>query len=159
LDSLPLKMGPIGCPETSVRNCHYSLQNNPEERSSHPLRGGSLQSCMIWLFKYSISRDKFIVTSNDLWVKWTKEPTNGVWLFYIGACTVFNNTRRLWGRWLQLPDGFISHSLLFRVRGCNDLSLHIFWAGCGAAFPRIFFAVWWTRLYFSSRITLVVLVT
>jgi len=31
----PLKMGPIGCPETSVRNYHYSLCNNPEERSSH----------------------------------------------------------------------------------------------------------------------------
>jgi hypothetical protein len=27
-------MGPIGCPETSVRNYHYSLRNNPEERSS-----------------------------------------------------------------------------------------------------------------------------
>jgi len=27
--------GPIGCPETSVRNCHYSLRNNPEERSSY----------------------------------------------------------------------------------------------------------------------------
>ena len=25
-----LKMGPIGCPETSVRNYHYSLHNNPE---------------------------------------------------------------------------------------------------------------------------------
>ena len=27
--------GPIGCPETSVRNYHYSLRNNPEERNSH----------------------------------------------------------------------------------------------------------------------------
>jgi len=27
-------MGPIGRPETSVRNYHYSLRNNPEERSS-----------------------------------------------------------------------------------------------------------------------------
>jgi hypothetical protein len=26
-------MGPIGCPETSVRNSHYSVRNNPEERS------------------------------------------------------------------------------------------------------------------------------
>jgi len=29
---------------TSVRNYHYSLRNNPEERISHPLRGGSLKS-------------------------------------------------------------------------------------------------------------------
>jgi hypothetical protein len=29
-----LKMGPIGCPEISVRSHHYCLRNNPEERSS-----------------------------------------------------------------------------------------------------------------------------
>jgi len=33
-ESWPLKRGPIGCPETSVRNYHYSLLNGPEERSS-----------------------------------------------------------------------------------------------------------------------------
>ena len=32
--SWPLKMWPIGCPETSVRNYYYSLRNNPEQRSS-----------------------------------------------------------------------------------------------------------------------------
>jgi hypothetical protein len=32
--SCPLKMGPIGCPETSVRNYHYYLRNNPEECNS-----------------------------------------------------------------------------------------------------------------------------
>jgi hypothetical protein len=37
-------VGPIGCPETSVRNNHYSLCNNPEDRSSLLLRGGSLKS-------------------------------------------------------------------------------------------------------------------
>jgi len=30
-------MGTISRPETSVRNCRYSLRNNPEERSSHLL--------------------------------------------------------------------------------------------------------------------------
>jgi len=42
--SLHLKMWPTGRPETSVRKYHYTLRNNPEERSSHPLRGGSLKS-------------------------------------------------------------------------------------------------------------------
>ena len=28
------KIGPVGCPETSLRNYHYSLLNDPEERSS-----------------------------------------------------------------------------------------------------------------------------
>jgi len=39
----PFKMEPKSYPETSVRNYHYSLRNNPEERSSHLLRGGSLK--------------------------------------------------------------------------------------------------------------------
>jgi hypothetical protein len=37
-------VGPIGCPETSAINYRNSLRNNPEERSSHLLRGGSLKS-------------------------------------------------------------------------------------------------------------------
>jgi len=34
LDSLPLKMGPVGCPETLALNYHCLLRNNPEESSS-----------------------------------------------------------------------------------------------------------------------------
>jgi hypothetical protein len=37
-------MGPIGCPEKSVSNYHYLLHNNPEQHSSHLLRGGSAES-------------------------------------------------------------------------------------------------------------------
>ena len=33
-----IQKGTIGCPETSVRNYHNSLHNNPEERRSHLLR-------------------------------------------------------------------------------------------------------------------------
>jgi len=47
LDYWTLKMGPIGCPETSVRNYNYSLRNNLEERSSHLLRSGSLKLRML----------------------------------------------------------------------------------------------------------------
>jgi hypothetical protein len=38
-----LRMGPIGCPETSVRNYAYSLRNNSEESSSRLLRDRSLK--------------------------------------------------------------------------------------------------------------------
>jgi hypothetical protein len=48
----PLKMGPIDCPETSVRNYHYSLRNNPEERSSGLLRRGSLKSRVVWFMGF-----------------------------------------------------------------------------------------------------------
>jgi hypothetical protein len=37
-------MGLIGCPDTSVRNYHHSLRNNPGGRNSHLLRDGSLKS-------------------------------------------------------------------------------------------------------------------
>jgi hypothetical protein len=30
----PWKMGPIGCPETSARNHHYTLRKSSEERSA-----------------------------------------------------------------------------------------------------------------------------
>jgi len=36
-------MGRTGCPETSVRNYHYTLRNRSEEHSSHLLRGESLK--------------------------------------------------------------------------------------------------------------------
>jgi hypothetical protein len=35
--SWSLKMEPTGCPETSVRNYHYTLRNIPEERRSEKL--------------------------------------------------------------------------------------------------------------------------
>ena len=41
--TLPLKIGPIGCPETSVRNYQYVLCNIPEKRRSHLQRGGNLK--------------------------------------------------------------------------------------------------------------------
>ena len=41
------KMEPALCPETSVRNYHHSLRNNPEVCGSHLLLGGSLESCKV----------------------------------------------------------------------------------------------------------------
>jgi len=40
---LNLKMGPTGCPEISVRNYHYSVRNNPEERNIYQIHGGSFK--------------------------------------------------------------------------------------------------------------------
>jgi hypothetical protein len=42
--SVPVKMGPICCPETSVNNYHTTPHNIPEECSSHQHNGGSLKS-------------------------------------------------------------------------------------------------------------------
>jgi len=48
-----LKMGQVGCPEKLVRNYHYSLCSDPEERSSHLLHGGSLKS---WIFYFTCTK-------------------------------------------------------------------------------------------------------
>jgi len=53
LDSWPLKMGTTGCPETSVRNYHHLLRNNPEERSFHLLRCGSPTSIRVNALMYA----------------------------------------------------------------------------------------------------------
>jgi hypothetical protein len=47
---LTLEDGTVNCPETSVRNYHYTLRNNLEERSSYLHRGGSLKSHKITVF-------------------------------------------------------------------------------------------------------------
>ena len=61
--SWPLKMGPISCPETSVKECHSTLRNIPEEHRSHKHRGGSLKSQILLVagnfpsfLNYSFSR-------------------------------------------------------------------------------------------------------
>jgi len=56
--SASLKLGPIGCPETSVRNCRYPLLNSPKERSSHlrtlpdTIPCKTKRYCSIWLSTY-----------------------------------------------------------------------------------------------------------
>jgi len=44
MTSWPLKMGPITCPETSVRKYHNYLFNKAEQGSPHLLRDGSMKS-------------------------------------------------------------------------------------------------------------------
>ena len=50
----PLKKEPICCPETSVRNYHYTLRNNKEEPRSRVPCGGSLIS-RVYHFVFYIS--------------------------------------------------------------------------------------------------------
>ena len=48
-------MGPIGCPESSVRNCHYALRNNQEAHSSPSGFSGIVSKYNTWIItKYSL---------------------------------------------------------------------------------------------------------
>jgi hypothetical protein len=68
VDSWPLKMGPTGCPETSVRKCHHTLRHSPEERSFH----GNLKSRIACLVLnetqcvYCAARTEFLNIIQDL---------------------------------------------------------------------------------------------
>jgi hypothetical protein len=69
INSLPkFQKHPTG-PTTSVRNCQYSLHNDPGERSSHLRRGGSLKSR-----KSEFSRLIFEICLN---VKFRVNPSSG----------------------------------------------------------------------------------
>jgi hypothetical protein len=47
--SWPFKMGPIRCPETSVKSYHTTIRNIPEEHRSHQHGGWSLKSLIrVW---------------------------------------------------------------------------------------------------------------
>jgi len=76
-DSWPLKMGSIYCAETSVRNNHHALTNFPELRRSHPHRGGSPISPLVWLSRvYYLSVSTFL----NEW-RWLKK-------FFLGGSAV-----------------------------------------------------------------------
>ena len=68
LDAWALKMGPIGCPKTSVRIYGYSLPNNPEERSSHLLSGGSMKSHIVRFYGEAILRNVRTFERLSFWI-------------------------------------------------------------------------------------------
>jgi len=79
-----LKTEPMDCPETSVRNCHYSLCNKPEERRYHLLRSGSLKSRTF-----------------------SEEGVHGThWIG--GTCTLHSSTTGSRLPWIQDPTKFIN---------------------------------------------------
>ena len=53
LDCLPMKMGRIRSPETSVRKYISMLHKTPKERRTHLHRGGSLKSRRSWGYRAS----------------------------------------------------------------------------------------------------------
>ena len=65
------------CPETSVRNYHYTLRNSTEERSSYLIRGGSLKS--------------YVVSSSKCFIIWQPEDD----LIQVETCDSFICTSRL----------------------------------------------------------------
>ena len=93
-----MKMGPIDCSETSVRNYHYSLHNNPEERSSPLLRAGSLKSRTNIHVQMSRTRKQIVVAHIKIlfprlnWLRKTVKFQSRQWK--LGPCTTQNATEK-----------------------------------------------------------------
>jgi len=66
--SMGQEMRPIGCPETSARNYHYSLRNTPEECSFHLVRGGSPKSRKLQPVWTLGLKEEFVHAGNRTWI-------------------------------------------------------------------------------------------
>ena len=84
------KIGPIGCPETSVRNYHSVLRNIPEERRSHLYRAEA------W------NQIEFCIQSYLIDVELTAE---GVELIVqVFKHVDYHHGRRCWAYWRETND-------------------------------------------------------
>jgi hypothetical protein len=91
---------PTGCAETSARNYHNSLGNNPEERSSQLLRGGGLKSYegvskifltdAVKIIKLTTKRVWKLPTSTQLRATWHTDSIDMVVLTSKGASRYHN---------------------------------------------------------------------
>ena len=77
-----LRMGAIGCPETSVGNYHYSLRNNPEKRSYYwSLSYKTVIRVVIWFDEF---KAEFRVT--DICLNGLKPWCLSLWLETPNVC-------------------------------------------------------------------------
>ena len=89
LDSRPLKMELIGCPETSVSNYHYSLRNNSEKRNcQYELRALTTQCSKRFFFRTTATASTFVVTESR---KWKTDSCNSLMMTYVQETPIFRN--------------------------------------------------------------------
>jgi hypothetical protein len=87
-------------PETSLRNYHYWLRNNPEERSGHLLRCGSLKSQTCG----SVFKERILFPDYKCWLLHKSSPgRHCMWGIEVRRLCRGNNG--LWGRALRLCSG------------------------------------------------------
>jgi hypothetical protein len=89
-----LKMGPIGCPITSVRNCHSTLRKIPKERRPHLHSGEGIKSSKIDGVRNYCAGN--ITARSGVWIDGVRHycagnitAGSGVWI-YVGAHTLLS---------------------------------------------------------------------
>jgi hypothetical protein len=96
-----VKMGPTGCPETSLKNCPSSLRKINYERRSHLDRGGRLKSRVLQYYqqpdkkKRDISRDSNV----EVPTRCTCYRVYFIWrllyMFRVSLSPIFRSTKQL----------------------------------------------------------------
>jgi hypothetical protein len=87
LDFWPMKMGPVGFPKMSVRNCNYSLCNSSEEPSSYLLCSRNLKSILCFT-KFHLFYDFFLFCSNTFFINCAL--CKCFWIMWCtGACSMW----------------------------------------------------------------------
>jgi len=108
--SRPLKMGPIGCPETSVRYYPSTLCNILEERRSDLHRGGCLKSRMQTECAYfAVRTESLNIIQVNLILKITN-GVSGIWALELPSLLCRNNVSR------------ISTSYIHKISFCSPLN-------------------------------------
>jgi hypothetical protein len=109
LTSCALKMGPILCPKTSVKDCHLTLRNTAGQRRSHQHRDRSLKSrilgkivtledregTMRMTFRYTLEKE--VVRMAGVWTVLTISTNCRIWYL---PCWVVSSNCYLSVRWL-----------------------------------------------------------
>lgn len=113
LDSRPLKMGEIRCLETSVRNHHYFLRNNQEERSFQNWY------YLIYMCDVIHSSSDYVLSnnekSNEKWLEWEVDRIRNcpLWpkltVLAWGSLKTTNNLSHVilrsgWDSYCQIPE-------------------------------------------------------
>jgi hypothetical protein len=120
LDSWPLKMGPIRCPEMSVRNYHYSPRNNTDERSSHSLKDlllGKTSSHLSYSATFFLLMNAFVTYNGTQ----SHAPRHNSWSdecrLFCTQATGFIDTRDWALRiWRKYDPHFLLHSIFVIFR-------------------------------------------
>jgi hypothetical protein len=112
------RMGPIGRPETSIRNYHCKLHNILEERISHAPE----YHCASLTFRTKSQRIGFIVPS--LSVAWPQVRNTQNWIHPLSALWQHTTRRKCYQLYTQLSDITYREYPHYAVRRDRIYNLH-----------------------------------
>jgi hypothetical protein len=125
----PLKMGPIGCPETAVRKCRSRMCKIAKERISHWHRGGILKSSTVPApSSYMVNKTLKLTAMH-----WTKRCKSKLRQIQIAAIAVLHVVKRkgLRTEWCVMSYNCIYSVHAWTITTENEHYVQKFLSKCG----------------------------